>query len=82
VEPELTDVLHRPKLARFIDPSLRTDVLGILLTQAVRFEPVVTVADPSSRLPIGVKPRTISIWNQRSRPMPIPSYRAMPICSI
>ncbi len=45
MEQEPTDLLHRPKLARFIDPSLRSDVLGILLTQAVRFEPVVTVAD-------------------------------------
>ena len=45
VERELTDVLYRPRLARFIDPALRSDVLGILLTQAVRVEPSTSISD-------------------------------------
>lgn len=45
VERELTDVLYRPRLARFIDPALRADVLGILLTQAVRVEPSTSISD-------------------------------------
>ena len=39
------DVLHRPRLARFIDPSLRSEVLGLLLTRATRVEPSVTVSE-------------------------------------
>lgn len=39
VEAELLTVLLRPRLARFIDPVLREDVIGKLLREAVRFEP-------------------------------------------
>lgn len=39
VEAELLAVLARPRLARFIDPVLREDMIGRLLRQAARFEP-------------------------------------------
>ena len=45
VEREITDVLFRPGLSRFIDPALRSDVLGILLTQAARVEPTVPISE-------------------------------------
>jgi uncharacterized protein len=45
IEREMMDVLHRPRLTRFIDPRLRSEVLGILLTQTVRVEPNVTIAE-------------------------------------
>jgi putative PIN family toxin of toxin-antitoxin system len=45
VEREITDVLYRPGLSRFIDPTLRSDVLGILLTQATRVEPTVAISE-------------------------------------
>lgn len=44
VEQELVEVLHRPRLARFIDPKLRSDMLGVLLTQAARIEPTVAIS--------------------------------------
>lgn len=45
VETEITAVLHRPRLARFLDPALRDDVLDLLLASAVWFEPTVAVTD-------------------------------------
>jgi len=45
VEDEYFDVLHRPKLARFLDPELRAEVLGLLLTFPRRFTPTVRVRD-------------------------------------
>jgi uncharacterized protein len=39
VEDELLEVLSRPRLARFIDPQLREEVIGQLLRDAVRFVP-------------------------------------------
>jgi uncharacterized protein len=41
----LSDVLHRPRLARFIDAALRADLLDQLLSGTVWFEPTVAVTD-------------------------------------
>lgn len=45
VEDELLEVLSRPRLARFIDPQLREEVIGQLLRDAVRFVPTEQVTD-------------------------------------
>jgi len=45
VEDEYFDVLRRPKLARFLDPEVRAEVLGLLLTFPSRFTPTVRVRD-------------------------------------
>jgi putative PIN family toxin of toxin-antitoxin system len=45
VEDELLEVLSRPRLARFIDPQLREEVIGQLLRDAVRFVPSERVTD-------------------------------------
>ena len=42
---ELIDVLHRPRLARFVNPELRDDVLLLLDTDGVVFAPTGRVAD-------------------------------------
>ena len=42
---EPLDVLHRPRLARFIDPELRADLLGQLGTLGVLVRPTVLFAD-------------------------------------
>lgn len=42
---ELLDVLDRPRLARFIDPELRAELLGQLDALGVHFAPVGRVAD-------------------------------------
>jgi putative PIN family toxin of toxin-antitoxin system len=42
---ELLDVLARPRLARFIDPDLRDEVLSLLDTYGVFFAPTERVAD-------------------------------------
>jgi putative PIN family toxin of toxin-antitoxin system len=42
---EIADVLNRPKLARFVDPDLREDVLRTLYVAAQWFEPVDRVTD-------------------------------------
>jgi putative PIN family toxin of toxin-antitoxin system len=42
---ELLDVLHRPRLARFVDPGLRTALLSQLLELGVRFTPTIQVTD-------------------------------------
>lgn len=42
---ELNEVLTRPRLARFIDPQLRDDVLALFDAQASFFEPGETVAE-------------------------------------
>ena len=42
---ELLDVLHRPHLARFIDPDLRTALLSQLMELGVRFMPTIQVTD-------------------------------------
>lgn len=42
---ELLDVLHRPRLIRFIDPELRADLLGQLGRLGVLVRPAVPVAD-------------------------------------
>jgi putative PIN family toxin of toxin-antitoxin system len=38
-------VLHRPKLARFLDQDLRDELLDLLLSAAVWFEPTERVTD-------------------------------------
>lgn len=45
VRAELLDVLHRPKLARFVTPDVRADLLGQLSTLGVFFAPTVPVSD-------------------------------------
>ena len=45
VEDELLEVLSRPRLARFIDPQLREEMIGQLLRDAVRFVPTERVTD-------------------------------------
>lgn len=45
VEDELVEVLSRPRLARFIDPQLREEVIGQLLRDAVQFVPSDRVTD-------------------------------------
>ncbi|MEO8883227.1 MAG: putative toxin-antitoxin system toxin component, PIN family [Devosia sp.] len=42
---ELLDVLHRPGLARFVRPALRTALLNQLYALAIRFTPTVSVTD-------------------------------------
>ena len=42
---EVSDVLHRPGLARFIDPELRDDMLDQLSSSAAWFSPSVDVSD-------------------------------------
>ena len=42
---ELTDVLARPRLARFIDPELRDEVLSLLDAYGVFFAPTERVTD-------------------------------------
>ena len=42
---ELHDVLARPRLARFIDPELRDEVLSLLDVAGVSFEPAEHVTD-------------------------------------
>ncbi len=41
----MAEVLHRPRLARFIDPSGREQVLAPLRALAAWFEPVVRLRD-------------------------------------
>ena len=45
VMAELLDVLHRPRLAHFVDPELRADLLGQLGALGVLVTPAVPVAD-------------------------------------
>lgn len=45
VMAELLDVLHRPRLARFIDPTLRADLLGQLNAFGVVVVPTACVTD-------------------------------------
>lgn len=45
VMTEWLDVLHRPGLARFLDPALRTELLGQLLALGVVFAPSTPVTD-------------------------------------
>jgi len=42
---ELVAVLHRPRLARFIDPLLRADLIFRILTHGVMFAPTLRVTD-------------------------------------
>jgi putative PIN family toxin of toxin-antitoxin system len=42
---ELVDVLHRPRLARFVDPGLRDDVLSLVNTEGAVFAPTEQVTD-------------------------------------
>lgn len=42
---ELLDVLSRPRLARFIDPELRDEMLALLDAFGVFFTPTTTVTD-------------------------------------
>lgn len=42
---EITDVLHRPCLARFVKPDLRDAVPAFLLSGAEWFRPAIAVAD-------------------------------------
>ena len=45
VMTELLDVLHRPGVARFLKPDLRSELLGQLVTLGIPFEPVEHVTD-------------------------------------
>jgi hypothetical protein len=45
LSPAVLDVLHRPGLARFINPRLRDDVLDGLTSASAWFEPTVVVTD-------------------------------------
>ena len=45
VHAEITAVLSRPRLARFLDPALRADVLDLLLASAAWFETEIAVTD-------------------------------------
>ncbi len=45
VENEIIEVMHRPRLERYIDGSLRVEVMDMLLSRAARFEPSEPVAD-------------------------------------
>lgn len=45
VHDEIVEVLHRPRLARFIDPALRDELLDLLVPGAAWFEPAERVAD-------------------------------------
>lgn len=42
---EINDVLHRPGLARFVVPDLRDEVIDLLISSAVWFEPKERVTD-------------------------------------
>ena len=42
---EVVDVLHRPRLARFIDPALRDELLDLLVSGAAWFDPAERVTD-------------------------------------
>jgi putative PIN family toxin of toxin-antitoxin system len=42
---EIVAVLHRPRLARFVDATLRADLLDQLVSGSAWFEPLVAVAD-------------------------------------
>jgi uncharacterized protein len=42
---EVFDVLHRPRLARFVDTNLRADLLDQLVSGTFWFEPAVAVTD-------------------------------------
>ncbi len=42
---ELLDVLHRPRLARFINPEQRADILGLLETLGKFFSPTIRITD-------------------------------------
>ena len=45
VESEYTEVLQRPRLARFLDAAVADEVLQLVLSFATRFVPVVPVHD-------------------------------------
>ncbi|WP_428493630.1 putative toxin-antitoxin system toxin component, PIN family [Rhodopila sp.] len=45
VRDEILDVFNRPKLARFLDETLRDEFLALLLASARLFEPTDAVAD-------------------------------------
>ena len=45
VRDEVVEVLHRPRLVRFVDPALRDELLDLLIPGAGWFEPAVRVAD-------------------------------------
>lgn len=45
VMTELLDVLHRPGLARFLKPELRSELLGQLVTLGIPFEPTERVTE-------------------------------------
>ena len=45
IRDEVVEVLHRPRLARFLDPVLRDELLDLLIPGAVWFEPTVSVHD-------------------------------------
>lgn len=45
VMDEVMDVIHRPRLARFMNARLRDDVLDGLRTSAIWFTPAVPVTD-------------------------------------
>jgi len=42
---EVLDVLHRPRLARFIDADLRAELLDQLVSGTLWFEPAIAVTD-------------------------------------
>ena len=42
---EVFDVLHRPRLARFVEANLREDLLDLLVSGTFWFEPAVGVTD-------------------------------------
>jgi putative PIN family toxin of toxin-antitoxin system len=42
---EISDVLLRPRLARFINPELRSDLLDLLAWGSLWFEPTLAVTD-------------------------------------
>lgn len=42
---ELAEVLHRPGLARFVDPVLRANLMDELLSATTWFTPLVSIAD-------------------------------------
>jgi uncharacterized protein len=42
---EVSEVLHRPRLGRFIDPELRADVLDQLISGTLWFAPAEAVTD-------------------------------------
>ncbi len=45
VYKEIVEVLHRPRLARFIDAVLRDEVLDLLTASSTWFDPVIRVTD-------------------------------------